>query len=159
MKVFVSSLNVPIGYTTPIFPSLFWPLGPSKPSYLVLFLYYSRDIWKFTVFWLLIFFLIAYVLVGFMALGNMLFKGYREQKAISQMPQRSVLRRLIAVVVSYTIWGAAQGVFSGALVGLLLLAIYRAGMLAMSTWIPFCWGLAQILYHICSSYSTSLLII
>lgn len=159
MKVFVSASNVPIGYSVPGFPSLFWPLGPTAASYQLLFLYYSIDIWCFTVYWSLFFFTVSYTLVGVTACANMNFKCYRELKMIPQMQNRSVFGRLIMVAVMYVLMGASQGFFSGALVGLMLLAIYRAGSLAMSTWIPFCWGFAMIFYHICLSYSTSLLLI
>lgn len=42
----------PLGYTTPPFPSLYWPLPPSasRPSYL----YKPSDILRFTVYWTLL---------------------------------------------------------------------------------------------------------
>lgn len=42
----------PLGYTTPDFPSLYWPLpiSASKPYYL----YHPGDIWRFTTIWTLI---------------------------------------------------------------------------------------------------------
>lgn len=42
----------PLGYTTPPFPSLYWPLPPSasRPSYL----YKPGDILRFTVYWTLL---------------------------------------------------------------------------------------------------------
>lgn len=158
MKIFVSSLDVPIGYVTPHFPSLFWPLGSTLPRYNELFLYYSIDIWKFTVFWVIIFFSGAYLLVGVAAALSMNLRAYRERKIV-QSNKKAVVLPLVLCAILYLVAGVAQGFMLGAIIGLLLAAIYRAGALAMSTWIPFSWGMASILYHICSSYSTSLLLI
>lgn len=105
----------------------------------------------------MIFFSVAYFAVGVTACANMNLKRRREYYVVPQMT-RSIVFRLFLVVIGYLLVGAAQGFLSGAIVGLLLQAIYRAGALSMSTWIPFCWGCAQILYHISSSYSTSSLL-
>lgn len=157
MRIFVSSLDVPIGYSTPVFPSLFWPLGPLRHRFNQLYLYYSFDIWKFTVYWAMIFFASSYLVAGLTACANMNLKRRREFAVIPQM-NRAISARLIFIVVAYLAVGTTRGFLSGAIVGLLLQAIYRAGALSMSTWIPFCWGCAQILYHISSSYSTSSLL-
>lgn len=156
MKVFVSSQNTPIGYTTPPFPSIYWPLGSSQLLFDSLFLYYATDIWRFTVLWSVIFFTGVYTLVGISACFNVAFKGYRFGKVTSA--KRSYMLRSIMIALLYVLSGAAQGFLAGAIVGLMLQAIYRAGALTMSTWIPFCWGFALIMYHICSSYSTSLML-
>ncbi|PSK36512.1 hypothetical protein C7M61_003985 [Candidozyma pseudohaemuli] len=158
MKVFVSSLDVPIGYLTPKFPAVFWPLGGTLPRYNELFLYYSIDIWKFTVYWVIIFFSGAYFLVGMAAALSMNLRAYRERQIVASK-KKAVVVQLVIVAFLYLVAGVAQGFMLGAIIGLLLAAIYRAGALAMSTWIPFSWGMASILYHICSSYSTSLLLI
>lgn len=157
MKIFVSSLDVPIGYVTPKFPAIFWPLGITLPRYNELFLYYSVDIWKFTVYWVIIFFSGAYFLVGVAAFASMNLRAYRERKIVASK-KKAVVVQLVIVAALYLLAGVAQGFMLGAIIGLLLAAIYRAGALAMSTWIPFSWGMALILYHICSSYSTSLLL-
>lgn len=156
MRIFVSSQNYPIGYTTPKFPSIYWPLGPLKPKYEKLFLYYSGDIWTFTVYWSMIFFASFYSLVGVWACFNILFKGLRLRRITNG--KRSFVRRALSVVLLYVASGVTQGFLTGAIVGLMLQAIYRAGALTMSTWIPFCWGFGLILYHICSSYSISLML-
>lgn len=158
MRVFVTAENVPIGYSTPSFPSLWWPLGPSRANFQGAYLYYLRDVWRFTVFWCMILFLTAYTLTGLCSAGNMIFKRFRENKAVARHGGLFGWRPLFVGVV-YIALGAGQGFISGAVVGLLLLAIYKAGALAMSTWIPFSWGFALIFYHICLSYSTSLLLI
>jgi hypothetical protein len=43
------SESPPLGYTTPSFPSLYWPINV-KPGQ-ALYLYYNSDIWRFTLFW------------------------------------------------------------------------------------------------------------
>lgn len=156
MRIFVNTHNFPIGYTTPPFPSIHWPLGALKQQYQELFLYYSSDIWKFTVYWSIIFFAAVYTLVGISASVNIVIKGIRRRRVTKY--NRSYAAKSIFVGVLYLITGGAYGLLVGAVIGLLLQAIYRAGLLTMSTWIPFCWGFALILYHICSSYSTSLML-
>jgi hypothetical protein len=155
MRVFVTSLNVPIGYTTPSFPSLFWPLGNDKPRYEALFLYFSIDIWKFTLYWSLLFFGGIYLGAGAIAVFNNLFNNYRHSVPILKLSMIGT----VVILFSYIIAGLFKGFALGAVIGLLLSAIYRAGSLTMSTWIPFSWGVAQILYDICSSYLTSLIIL
>ena len=44
--------NIPLSYTVPSFPSLYWPINtPAGASY---YLYYQTDIWRFTLYWTLI---------------------------------------------------------------------------------------------------------
>lgn len=45
----------PIGYETPSFPSLYWPLGRFSDDFHSSFLYYTKDIWEFTTVWTIIF--------------------------------------------------------------------------------------------------------
>ncbi|KAK6459553.1 uncharacterized protein RJT20DRAFT_124798 [Scheffersomyces xylosifermentans] len=151
MRVFVSSLNVPIGYSTPDFPSLYWPIGPHHQKYQESFLYYSIDIWTFTVAWTLIFFGIFYVIAGLMSVFHNLFNDYRHRLRISKL---SVVNSLVTVL-AYVGIGLFRGFISGAVIGIMLGAIYKAGSLTMSTWIPLSWGCAQILFDVCTSYSTS----
>lgn len=44
----------PLDYVTPPFPSLYWPfeVKPGAANYL----YFTKDIWRFTLFWTLIFY-------------------------------------------------------------------------------------------------------
>lgn len=160
MRIFVSSLNVPIGYTTPKFPSLFWPVGAGAHGYQRLFLYYSFDVWKFTVYWLMIFYGAFYLLAGLLASFNM---RLGEPPNCPVSPQKrhtaqSLLAR-ISVVGFYLFAGVIQGFLVGAVVGILLLAIYRAGLLSMSVWIPLCWAVALIFFNICTAYLTSSLLL
>ena len=54
--------RVPINYQTPSFPSLYDPL-PShrKEAY---YLYYTTDIWRFTLYWTLIFYAVTHLTVA-----------------------------------------------------------------------------------------------
>lgn len=173
MKIFVSSLNVPIGYTPPPFPSLYWPTGSSKPQFQQLYLYHSFDIWKFTVFWFLVIWGGIYAVVGLMAAVNVSLNHHRlnnfrnnEQPMSKPRDKRYVVSydhwsfvNYMLILVMYLLVGLSQGFISGAVVGLLLQSIYKAGSLSMSCWIPFCWGVALILFNICSSYKVSSLIL
>lgn len=174
MKIFVSSLNVPIGYTTPSFPSLYWPLGPNRPKYQQLYLYYSIDIWKFTLFWFVILWGAIYCIVGLMAALNLSLNHYRlnnfrnNEQPLPPKPRDSrhpipyahwKIVNNIFILLVYTLVGVCQGFIGGAVVGLILQSIYKAGSLSMSCWIPLCWAIALVLYDICSSYKVSSLIL
>lgn len=154
MKIFVSSQNVPVGYTTPPFPSLYWPSYPLSSNFESLILYYSFDIWKFTVFWSLILFGGFYLAAGILAVFNHVHNGYRHGIAKSML--KETIAGCLFLLAFYLLIGLTQGFISGAVIGVLVLAIYKAGSLNMSTWIPFCWGVAEILFNVCTSYLTSL---
>lgn len=100
----------------------------------------------------------AYALVGCGSAANM---AYQRSRVTPPAPSRGFFSdfKPLFVAISYVVFGAVQGFIVGAIIGVILSVIYRAGSLTMNTWVPFCWGLASILYHICSSYSTSLLLI
>lgn len=152
MKIFISSLSIPIGYQTPRFPSLHLP-NIKHNEFLRSYLYYSTDIWHFTVLWCIIWWGIVYCVAGSLALVSM----NRSRKAHGQsITSRRNISNCICILVTYLGMGGAQGFIVGAVVGVVLLAIYKAGSLSMSTWIPFCWGVALILYDIAASYLTSL---
>ncbi|KAH3672968.1 hypothetical protein WICPIJ_009977 [Wickerhamomyces pijperi] len=134
MKPFVTIADVPVGYTTPPFPSLYWPLGQEK--YTISYLYYSFDIWKFTVFWTLIVFAAFYGSVGIWAglLTRRIFLG-------------------ITVLTSYLIIGSIQAFISASIFSVVLAATYRAGLFAMTTWIPFSCAVIQMLFNVLMSYT------
>lgn len=157
MKVLISEFNIPIGYSTPPFPSLYWPLGHSANEYEALFLYYSKDIWRFTVYWALVFYALAYGIAGVCACVNMFWRMSRQNQTASHY---SLFQHTlpILVLVLYLFVGLLYAFLSGSVIGLVLNAIYRAGSLTMTTWIPFCFGIALMTYHIASSYSTSLML-
>ncbi|CAI5758854.1 unnamed protein product [Candida verbasci] len=155
MSIFISSTNVPIGYTTPKFPSLFWPVGANRSSYLNSFLYSSWDVWRFTIFWSLLLSGVLYLLVGILASSSSLVNKIRHNLRIKTHD----LLLSVLVIVFYTLVGLIKGFIGGAIIGLILAAIYQAGSLTMSTWLPLTWAIAQILYDIASSYSTSSIIL
>ncbi|ODQ56700.1 hypothetical protein WICANDRAFT_37073, partial [Wickerhamomyces anomalus NRRL Y-366-8] len=133
-RSFVTIADVPVGYSTPKFPSLYWPVN--NKMYTVSYLYYTYDIWKFTIFWSLIFFIGFYGAAGLWA---------------------ALVHRKLAggcwILGFYVLIGGVQGIISGTVVGLVLSAIYRAGLFSMSTWIPLCSGVFQILFNVVTSYS------
>ncbi|KAL7271476.1 hypothetical protein RUND412_005760 [Rhizina undulata] len=97
----------PIGYEAPSFPSLYWPVNPKNgdPAYL----YYSIDIWKFTLFWSLIVFAAFHVAAGLYA--------------FAMQPRKWAL----GIPVVYAIVGGVEATMSGSIVGLILAAVYNAG--------------------------------
>lgn len=99
-------------------------------------LYYLGDIWRFTFYWTLIFFLSFH---GCAALWASLMH-----------------RKFVGgfwILTTYFLVAGAQAAISGSLVGLMLGAVYRAGLFGMTTWIPLAWGAVQILYMVIRSYS------
>ncbi|KAI5965261.1 uncharacterized protein KGF55_001481 [Candida pseudojiufengensis] len=155
MSVFISSSSIPIGYTTPEFPSIFWPIGPTRQSYLNSYLYYSWDIWRFTVYWSLILSGSLYFCVGSLAMLSSIINNYRHKIPI----QSFKIITFIFVFLFYIFIGLLKGFIGGAIIGVILAAIYQAGSLTMSCWIPLTWSIAQILYDIASSYSISSIIL
>jgi hypothetical protein len=61
----MNSQVVPVRYTTPPFPSLY-PLLPPKPTD-ARYLYYTRDIVRFTVLWTVLFYCGTHVVAGLCA--------------------------------------------------------------------------------------------
>lgn len=65
----------------------------------------------------------------------------------------------VFIVVFYVFAGLIKGFIGGAIIGVIIAAIYQAGSLTMSTWIPLTWAMIQVLYDIVSSYLTSQIIL
>ncbi len=64
---------LPANYTTPPFPSLYWP---PQTAHITGSLYYLSDIWRFTLLWTLIFYAIFYLGAAAFALAvQLLFSG------------------------------------------------------------------------------------
>lgn len=154
MAIFVSSRSIPIGYSTPEFPSIFWPIGATRPSYLKSFLYYSWDIWRFTVFWSLLLSGGLYFCVGVLSCCSSILNSHRHNTLHSFKAFTCVF-----ILVFYVFTGLLKGFIGGAIIGVILAAIYQAGNLTMSCWIPLTWAIAQILYDIASSYLISSVIL
>ncbi|KAL5117603.1 hypothetical protein ACEQ8H_004496 [Pleosporales sp. CAS-2024a] len=125
----------PLGYTTPAFPSLYWPLpvGIATSHYL----YKPGDILRFTIYWTLLLVGGIHVVVGLWAC----IVQWRNWKLIWIAPA------LFAVI------GGIEALISGTIVGGLLGGVYQAGYFKMSTWIPFVWGVINTLVLILSSFA------
>lgn len=132
MKSFLTNNDVPVGYKPPSFPSLYWPIGENVSLHVI---YYVSDIWKFTLYWSLIFNFGFYAIAGLWA-------------SISHKKQAGGLW----ILVLYCTYGGVQGVASGTITGFLIGSIYLAGLFSMSTWIPFCCAVVQILYDFTVSF-------
>lgn len=127
--------RVRINYSTPSFPSLYWPFNaqPGAAAYL----YATRDIWRFTLLWTLI----IYGVLHLSASAYAIFMQPRPWKMIWLMP------------VVYTAVGGIEAMLAGSVVGLILSAVYHAGFFSMSTWIPFVWALVNVLVVVLASFS------
>ncbi|PWY65116.1 hypothetical protein BO83DRAFT_402066 [Aspergillus eucalypticola CBS 122712] len=126
--------RVPINYETPPFPSLY-ELFPTKSTG-AYYLYYNKDIWRFTLYWTLIFYGASHLLVAAWAVA---------------MQCRS-WKACLAVPLVYMVIGGLEALLAGSLIGLVLGAVYEAGNFRMSTWIPLLWGGINVLVLILSSF-------
>jgi len=125
----------PLDYVTPRFPGLYWPFD--APSGAATYLYYSNDIWRFTLFWTIIIFEASHLAAS----------GY----AVAMQWKNWKLMWIVPVI--YMIVGAVEALLAGSVVGLILGAVYNAGYFRMSTWIPFTWALINVLVLILASFS------
>ncbi|THV49693.1 hypothetical protein BGAL_0183g00110 [Botrytis galanthina] len=129
----------PLDYSTPPFPSLYWPLHakPGVPNYL----YYAHDIWRYTLLWTLIVYGITHIAVAAWAVAMQLGKG------------KNAWQYAWIIPLVYALIAGIEALLAGSLVGLILGAIYNAGYFQMSTWIPFIWALINVLVLIISSFA------
>ncbi|ESZ92653.1 hypothetical protein SBOR_6958 [Sclerotinia borealis F-4128] len=129
----------PLDYSTPPFPSLYWPLHakPGVPNYL----YYAHDIWRFTLLWTLIAYGVTHMAVAVYAIVMQLGKGKNAWQYVWVIP------------LVYALLAGIEALLAGSFVGLILGAVYNAGYFQMSTWIPFIWSLINVLVLIISSFS------
>ncbi|KKK18145.1 hypothetical protein P175DRAFT_0483805 [Aspergillus ochraceoroseus IBT 24754] len=126
--------RIPINYVTPSFPSLYYPFPAQNVD--AYYLYHTRDIWRFTLYWTLIFYQACYITVAVCAL----------------VMQGRSWRIGIAVPVLYVLIGGLEALLAGSIVGVVLGAVYEAGNFRMSTWIPILWGGVNILVVILASF-------
>jgi len=89
----------PLAYTTPPFPSLYWPFPLDGPQNK--YLYDAQPMWRFTLYWTLI----CVVAVHLSAAGYACAIQYRNWKIIWVVP------------VIYTIIGSAEALIAGNVVG------------------------------------------
>jgi hypothetical protein len=135
----INSLNTPPeNYTTPPFPSLYWPF-PLQDGYSVnaYYLYRTTDIWRFTVIWTLLFF----------GAVHMAASGY----AVAMLRRSWQLAWIIPVL--YAVIAGIEAFLAGSMVGGLLGALYNAARARMSTWIPFVWGLTSTLILVLGGFA------
>lgn len=59
----------------------------------------------------------------------------------------------IIILVVYMSYAGIRGFLIGTVTGFLIGAIYRAGLFAMSTWVPLCCAVTTVLYDVVMSYS------
>lgn len=143
----------PLGYVTPSWPSLYWPLPPDSAR--THYLYHPGDILRFTVYWTLI-------LVGGIHFITALWActiQWRNWKLIWIVPP-------IFVFI-----GGIEALIAGSIVGGLYVrasrtsdnqetdgsyrlgGVYQAGYFEMSTWIPFVWAVINTLVLILASFA------
>ncbi|KAI5208743.1 hypothetical protein E4T38_02777 [Aureobasidium subglaciale] len=125
----------PLSYSTPPFPSLYWPFPVGGTQ--TLYLYHSHDIWRFTLLWTIIDVVGIHLIAAAFAMAIQ----WRNWKLI-----------WIAPIVFASI-GAIEALIAGNVVGGLLSGVYTAGYFRMSTWIPFSWGIINSLVLILSSFA------
>ena len=113
----------------------------------------TEDIWRFTLFWTFAIFGVVFLVAGLWAWSVYFLKT----KWAVLIPILYVVSGEFIALVSGTIVGRPSTlprhvVYSPSL-GFTLAALYNAGF-KMSTWIPFFWGLIQMLTVISAGYST-----
>ncbi|RKF83127.1 Uncharacterized protein GcC1_006003 [Golovinomyces cichoracearum] len=129
----------PLDYKTPPWPSLYWPLderiGVAK------YLYFTRDIWLYTLLWTLVMFAGTHGIVAIISVVIHVGKGHRSWQYAW------------ATFLALAIIAGIEAIMAGSVVGLILGAVYESGYFKMSTWIPFVWGIINVLFLIVSSFS------
>lgn len=95
----------PLDYVAPPFPSLYWPLDarPGVASYL----YYVKDIWRFTLLWTLIFYAAFHIAAAALAVFMQAGKG------------RSVFKWVWSIPIAYAAIAGIEALLAGSIVGLM----------------------------------------
>lgn len=95
----------PLDYSTPPFPSLYWPLHakPGVPNYL----YYAHDIWRYTLLWTLIVYGITHIAVAAWAVAMQLGKG------------KNAWQYAWIIPLVYALIAGIEALLAGSLVGLM----------------------------------------
>ncbi|KAF9508130.1 hypothetical protein BS47DRAFT_1488499 [Hydnum rufescens UP504] len=140
-----SVLSPPPGYVTPSFPSLHNPALEFHRREEAQYLFYSKDIYRFTLYWTLIMYALTYGACGVWA-GIV-------QAVAARRKGHGLTSSMLVVLVFLTV-GSFSAVIGSAVIGYVLAAVYSVGSFAMSTWVPFLWALVQTLAAIMGSYST-----
>ncbi len=96
----MASQSVPLDYTVPPFPSLYSPIRPLQGE--AKFLYFTNDVWRFTLYWTLLFYTGAHLSVAFWAIAIQ----FRSWKIVWGVP------------ILYIVIAALEGLLAGSVVGL-----------------------------------------
>jgi len=154
-----NTLKPPDGYTVPPFPSLYNPTRELSSSYDdqgrtngAYYLYYSKDIYRFTLYWTLILYVPIFALCGLYGFVVHVASKYRNRR-------RRVSGLVLLIPLVYICAGLLFGAIGSAVVGYSLAAVYSVGLFSMSTWVPFLWSLVVTLVTIMGSYSTIITIL
>ncbi|TVY30707.1 Uncharacterized protein LHYA1_G000338 [Lachnellula hyalina] len=155
--------STPFDYSTPAFPSLYWPLNV-KPG-VANYLYYASDIWRYTLLWTLIIYAVFHGAVAGFAVLMQLGKGKHAWQHVWIIPLLYALIAGIEALLAGSIVGGmlvlpwfscsvAIEYFNADLISFNSLgAVYNAGYFKMSTWMPFIWALINVLILTLSSFS------
>lgn len=95
----------PLDYAAPPFPSLYWPYK-AKPG-VANYLYYSRDIWRFTLLWTLIIFAVFHLTAAAFAICMQLGKG------------KAAWRYVWLIPIIYALVAGIEALLAGSFVGLM----------------------------------------
>ncbi|KAJ5187105.1 Integral membrane protein [Penicillium cf. viridicatum] len=126
--------RVPINYEVPSFPSLYDPLPVNRQQ--AYYLYYTKDIWRFTLFWTLIFYGATHLTVA----GCAVLTHFRNWNVIWIVP------------LVYSFIAALESLLAGSIIGVVLGAVYESGNFRMSTWLPMIWGGVNVMVLIVTSF-------
>ena len=157
----------PLSYSTPAFPSLYWPFDadPGTPQYL----YSLTDIWRFTLYWTFLTIGAAHLVVSLWAVLMQFSTAYQRHRYLHHTPEGAALsaknKKLLGekpiqecvtwvwlIPLIYMVIGGIEALLGGTLVGLVLGAVYNAGYFRMSTWTPFIWGVVNMLVLIIGGF-------
>ncbi|KAI9139190.1 hypothetical protein BKA69DRAFT_685763 [Paraphysoderma sedebokerense] len=128
--------RTPLDYVPPEWPSLYDPLSEddgTSPRYM----YNPNDIFRFTLYWMLLLYSSFYGIAGCWAYIVFL----RRSKWAVLFP------------VLFILIGVATAAVFGTVFGFVLSAVYNAGAFKMSVWTPFLWSLLQCLITLIGSYT------
>jgi hypothetical protein len=95
----------PLSYSTPPFPSLYWPYK-AKPG-VAHYLYYFHDIWRYTILWTLIIFGVFHLVVAAFAVLMQIGKGKRAWQYVWAIP------------LIYALVAGVEALLAGSIVGLM----------------------------------------
>lgn len=107
----------PLDYVTPDFPSLYWPFDvkPGAAQYL----YFTKDIWRFTLFWTLMFYGVVHTAALVTGLAN------RVPLRLKQIGLNFNGKLTFGLSIAYLAVSAFQGLLAGTCIGFLSVKRFR----------------------------------